>query len=195
MKLLVAAVLTTAVATSWVMVPGKASEDLSGIPTVSSAQADYFLKLDGIEGESTDGRHKGEIQIESFSWGVSQTGAHGSGGGGGAGKASFQDISFTTSVSKASPKLFLAAASGEHIKQAVLYGRKSGGSQNDYYKITLSDVMVSSYQSSGDQTDVPTDSFSLNFAKIEFEYVPTKADGSLDAPVKAGWDVKANKKI
>jgi type VI secretion system secreted protein Hcp len=198
-KLLAAAVLTAGIAASWVLVPGKAPGGLTDIPPAYSAQADYFLKLDGIEGESQDKGHKGEIEIDSFSWGLSQggsgiRGAIGAGGGGGAGKASFQDMSFTTSVSKASPKLMLAAATGEHIKQAVLVARKAGGDQQEYYRVQLSDVLVSSFQNDGGAAGVG-ESFSLNFAKIEFEYRPQKADGSLDAPVKAGYDVKANKKI
>lgn len=164
------------------------------------AAVDYFLKIDGVEGESTDDKHKGEIDIESFSWGLSNSGsaAHGAGGGGGAGKASFQDLHFTTPVSKASPVLFLACASGEHIPKAVLTCRKAGGrSQVEFYKVTISDLLVSRYEQAGSTTSetVPTDSFSLNFAKIEVEYRPVSADGSLGAAVRAGWDLKANTKI
>ena len=159
--------------------------------------SDFFLKLEGIDGESTDDKHKGELDIESFSWGVTQLGTGGYGGGGGAGKASFQDMHFTTKVGKGSPKLFLACATGEHIKKATLTVRKAGKEQQEYYKVTLSDCLVSSYQS-GDAaggTAVPTDQFALNFAKIEFEYKPQKADGSLDAAVKTGYDLGTNKKV
>lgn len=174
---------------------------------------DMFLKLDGIKGESSDAKHKDTIHIESFSWGLSQTGSHGSGGGGGAGKASFQDFSFISRVNAASPLLALACASGQHIKSAVLTARKAGGSQEDYLEIKLSDLLVSSYQSAGDSGD-PTgaqipgtpsvlpeepgevvESFALNFTKIEFSYKPQRADGSLGAPVKMGWDIKANTKV
>ena len=67
---------------------------------------DFFLKIDGIEGESTDGKHKGEIDLLSWSWGETQSGAHAAGGGGGAGKVSMQDFHFTMTVNKATPKLF-----------------------------------------------------------------------------------------
>ena len=158
---------------------------------------DFFLKLEGIDGESTDDKHKGELDLESFSWGVAQMGTGGHGGGSGAGKASFQDMHFTTKVGKGSPKLFLACATGEHIKKATLLVRKAGKEQQEYYKVTLSDCLVSSYQS-GDAAGgsaVPTDQFSLNYAKIEFEYKPQKADGSLDAAVKTGYDLGTNKKV
>src|SRR5258705_5385585 len=108
---------------------------------------DAFLKLDGIEGESTDAAHKGEIEVLSFSWGVNQTGSLVGGGGSGAGKASFQDLHFNTIVSKASPRLFKACATGEHIKKASLSMRKAGGrQQQEFLKIELEEVLVSSYQ-------------------------------------------------
>src|SRR5204863_3769217 len=148
------------------------------------------------DGESTDDKHKGEIDIQSFSWGVNQMGTHGSGGGGGAGKATFNDVHFSTNISKASPKLFLACATGEHFKKAVLTARKAGKDQQEYMKITMSDCLVSSYQDGGGSGGViPTDQFSLNFAKVEFEYKPQKADGTLDSAVKAGYDLGANKKV
>lgn len=158
---------------------------------------DYFLKMEGIQGESQDAKHKGEIEIESFSWGLSQTGTLAAGGGGGAGKVQFQDFHFTTRVSKASPSLMLGCATGQHIKEGTLIARKAGQEQQEFIKITLTDILVSSYQSGGSSGSdtLPTDQFSLNFAKVEFAYYPQKADGSLDAPVKGGWDLKANKKV
>jgi type VI secretion system secreted protein Hcp len=159
---------------------------------------DAFLKLDGIKGEVVESKHKDEIEIESFSWGVTQTGTLAFGGGGGAGKAQFQDFHFTSNTSKASPQLFIKCATGEHIKDGTLSLRKAGREQEQVFlKITLTDVLVSSYQtggSAGGET-VPTDQFSLNFAKIEYTYTPQKPDGSLDSAVQATWDIKQNKKV
>lgn len=170
--------------------------DFPAILTADAAAVDYFLQIDGIEGESTDDRHNGEIEILSFSWGETNAGTHAGGGGGGAGKVQMQDFHFTTSMSKASPKLFESCATGQHIKQAVLTARKAGGDQQEYLKVTLTDVLISSYQTDASRGDVvPTDSFSLNFAKIEFEYKPQKPDGSLDTTVRAGYDLKLNKKV
>jgi type VI secretion system secreted protein Hcp len=160
------------------------------------AAVDYFLKIEGIEGESTDDKHKNEIDVMSWSWGETQSGTHAGGGGGGAGKVSMQDFNFVMSVNKASPKLMLACATGEHIKGAKLTCRKAGGEQQEYLTITFSDLLVSSYQTGGSAGDsVPIDQASLNFAKLEFEYKPQKPDGSLDSPVKTGYDVKLNKKV
>ena len=159
--------------------------------------SDYLLKLDGIKGESTDSKHKDEIEIESFSWGVTNPGTFSSAGGGGAGKCSFQDLHLTSRVSVASPNLMVACASGQHIKSAVLTVRKAGKEQQEYYIVKLSDTLVSSFQSGGSEgaNALPVDQFSLNFAKIEFEYKAQKPDGTLGAPVKGGWDLKQNKKV
>jgi type VI secretion system secreted protein Hcp len=175
--------------------PGAPGGTGSPPPAPQAAASDYLLEIDGIKGESSDKKHKDTIELESFSWGVSQTGLHSSGGGGGAGKASFQDLHFTTPVNKSSPLLFKRCATGEHIKKAVLYVRKAGGNQEDYLTIKLSDVLVSSYQTKpSDGSDaVPTDEVSLNFAKIEFDYRPQLSNGALGAPLHGGWDLKANK--
>jgi type VI secretion system secreted protein Hcp len=160
--------------------------------------SDYLLKIEGIKGESGDAKHKDEIEIESFSWGATQTGSFAHGGGGGAGKVSFQDIHFTMHVNAASPTLAAHCADGTHIKAAILTVRKAGKDQQEYYLIKLSDAIVSSYQSGGagaGASSVPTDSFSLNYAKIEYEYKMQKPDGSLGAGVKMGWDLKKTAKV
>ncbi len=158
------------------------------------AAVDYFMKIEGVAGESTDDKHKGEIDIMSFSWGETQQGSHGGGGGGGAGKVQMQDLHFTKKVDKATAPLFLACAVGSHLKSVVIVARKAGKTQQEYLKYTLSDCLVSSYQVGGSQGDVvPMEQISLNFAKIEIEYKPQKADGTLDAAAKAGYDLKAQK--
>lgn len=155
---------------------------------------DYFLKLKGIEGESQDDKHKGEIDVLSWSWGESQTGTMAGGGGGGAGKVTMSDFSFVMRVNKASPKLLKACALGEHIGEATLVCRKAGKGQQEFLTIKLTDCLVSSFQTGGSAgSDFETDSISLNFAKINYEYKAQKADGTLDGAIKAGYDLKANK--
>ena len=160
------------------------------------AHVDYFLKLDSIDGESTDDKHKNEIDVMSWSWGETNSGTHAAGGGGGAGKVSMQDFHFTMAANKATPKLMLACATGQHIPKATLTCRKAGTEQQEYLVVNLSDLLVSSYQTGGSSGDViPTDQISLNFSKIEFEYKPQDVKGAMGSAVKAGWDVKANKKV
>ncbi|MGH9369721.1 MAG: Hcp family type VI secretion system effector [Thermoanaerobaculia bacterium] len=160
------------------------------------AQTDFFLKLDGVPGESADDKHKGEIDVESWSWGATQAGTMDRGGGGGAGKIQMQDFHFVMKVNKATPKLMLACAKGEHIPNAVFVARKAGGKQEEYLNLKFGDVMVSSYQTGGSVGQViPMDQISLNFSKIEMEYKEQQKTGGTTGPVKAGWDVKANKVI
>lgn len=156
------------------------------------ALVDYFLKIAEAPGESQDAKHKDEIQVLSFSFGESQAGTMAFGGGGGAGKVQMQDFHFTMNVNKATPKLMALCATGTHMKSAILTARKAGKDQQDYLKVTFTDCLVSSYTQSGDANanHLPTDSCSLNFTKIEFEYKPQNADGTLGAPIKTGYDLK-----
>ena len=162
--------------------------------------SDFFLKLDGIKGESKDDHHKEEIDVLSFSWGASQSGTFGQGSGGTGGKVSISDISLQMYFSKASTELMAACASGKHIKEAILYCRKStgDGGQQEYMTFTFSPVIVSNYQTSGSSggTDVPMDALSLNYGKVKVEYKMQVDDkGTLQAGTPFGWSVEENKKF
>lgn len=157
----------------------------------------WFLKVDGIAGESTDSAHKGEIDVQSWSWGVSRSGGTGSGGGGGSGKAAFDDFHFVSRISTASPPLLTACATGSHIKQATLSGTRGAGKSKsvDYLKYKLSDVTVTNVQQFDGEDQVPSEQFSLNYSKVEVTYFPQTTSGKIGSPVTFGFDVKANKKI
>jgi len=159
------------------------------------AAVDYFLKIDGIEGESGDHKNPKQIQLESWSWGETQSGSHSYGGGGGAGKVSMQDFHFVMKVNKASPKLMEHCASGQHIKEALLTCRKAGKEQQEFLKVKFSDLLVSSYQTGGSANGdvIPLDQIALNFTKIEFDYKEQKPDGTLGGAVHGGWNLKENK--
>ena len=144
--------------------------------------ADYFLKIDGIAGESQNPRHQGEIEVESFSW--SETYLASAPGAGGAGKVHIQDLHITKQTDKASPLLMLAAASGRHFASAVLAAQRPGKEPLDYLVISLGGVMVNSYQIGAPAGQpVPTDQVSFSFRQIEIVYRPQLPDGSLDTPV------------
>ncbi|HEY3636371.1 MAG TPA: type VI secretion system tube protein Hcp [Caldimonas sp.] len=161
------------------------------------AQVDYFLKIDGVDGESTDDKHKGEIELESFSFGATNAGSFSSGGGGGSGKVALHDFNFVKKIDKSSPKLFASCATGEHLKTATLVCRKAGKDQQEFLKITLSPILVSSFQNGGSAGSdvIPMDQISINYGKIEVEYKEQKPDGSLGGAVIGGWDQTANKKV
>src|SRR2546421_162632 len=159
------------------------------------AAVDYFLKIDTIKGESKADKHKDEIDVQSFSFGASQSGTFAIGGGGGAGKVAMQDFHFTMGMNTASPALFLACATGQHVPKAVLTCRKAGKDQQEFLKYTMSDILVSSYQTggSGGGDIIPQDQISLNFAKIEIEYKEQDATGKLTGSVKKFFDLKTVK--
>jgi type VI secretion system secreted protein Hcp len=155
---------------------------------------DIFLKLGDIKGESHDDKHKDEIDILAWNWGVSQAGSGHGGGGHGVGKASFSDLNFTHNLDKASATLLKLCATGEHIKKGTLIQRKAGKGQQEYLTINMEDILVSGVQaaSAGGQGNT-SENVTLNFAKVEIEYKPQKPDGSLDAGVKFKYDIKASK--
>ena len=160
---------------------------------VFGGAVDYFLKVDDVKGESMDYNHKGEIDIMSWSWGVSQPSAARREAG--AGKVQSREVNFTTFANKASTAFFQACATGKHFKQAILTGRKAGKAQQDYYKVIFTDVVVSSYQTGGSTQSnaLPMDQFTFTFGKVELWYAAQNPNGSLEPFMKAGFDVTANR--
>ena len=154
---------------------------------------DMFLKITDVKGESKDKQHSGEIEIESFSWGATQLGTSSHGTGGGAGKVSMQDFHFVMRNNSASPTLFLFCANGKHLKEAKLTCRKAGGKQENFLVVTMSDVLISSYQTGGSQGgEVPMDQIGLNYSKIEIDYLAQDEKGITKSAGKKWWDMKTN---
>jgi type VI secretion system secreted protein Hcp len=157
---------------------------------------DMFIKIGDIKGESKDDKHKEEVDVLAWSWGLSQTGSFAHGAGGGSGKVSVQDISLTKYVDASSTALMLAACKGTHIKQAVLTVRKAGDTPLEYIKITLDSVLVSSLSTGGSGgEDRLTENLSLNFAKFKVEYTTQADTGGKGSTSTAAWDVAANKAV
>lgn len=160
----------------------------------SNSSVDLFLKLDGIAGESIDAKHKDEIQLLSFSWGASNPVTVATGGGAHGGRARATEFAFVARTSKASPLLFLNCATGKHIRSGLLTVRKAGELSVEYIKITLTDILVSSYkEASDDAGGPPADWASLNFGRLQFAYYPTNVDGALGQPVTTSWDFRLNR--
>ena len=157
---------------------------------------DVFIKIKGVEGESQDERHKGEIDVLSWSWGMSQGAKFGAGGGGGAAKVSIQDLSLTKYVDCASNALMLACCKGTHIAEATLVVRKAGDKPLEYIKLVLSNVLVSSLSNGGSAgQERPTESVALNFEQYRFEYVTQTAAGAGLGARTAGWNLSTNSAV
>ncbi len=156
---------------------------------------DMFLKLDKIKGESKDKVHKDTIDVLAWSWGLSQSGSTHVATGSGSGKASFQDISITKYVDKASATIMEYVATGDHIDKAQLIVRKAGGKPLEYIKIDLKNLLVSSYATGGSGgEEMLTEQITLNFAEIKVSYIPQKPDGSGAAAVDFGFNIPENSK-
>ena len=159
---------------------------------------DMFIKIGDIKGESVDDKHKGEIDVLAWSWGMSQSGTTHAGGGGGAGKVNVQDISFTKHIDSSSSVLMMSACLGTHHPEATLVVRKAGGKEAiEYIKIKLKEVLVTSVSTGGSGgEDRLTENVTLNFAEFEYAYQPQKTDGSKDGgPKEFKFSIEKNKKI
>lgn len=156
-----------------------------------AAAFDYFIRLEGIEGESTDKVHSKEILLDSFTFGAANTIVVTATTGGG-GKVSFSDLLAAAKLSKASPKLYLSTATGARIPTVQLSARKNAATF-DFYTIKLTDVFITSVQTQGKSGDLPTESMSLNFGKVTWTYTPTSTKGTADTPVTTFWDLRTHK--
>ena len=152
--------------------------------------SDIFAKIGDIKGESTDSKHKDEIEVLSFSWGVTNSAKI---KGSGAGKATFTDLSFLHGIDKASPNLLSACATGAHLKEATITHRKAGKGQQEYLIIKMNDVIITGVALADSSVVAGSETVSMAFAKVDLEYKPQKADGSLDAGIHFKFDIKANK--
>lgn len=159
------------------------------------ALAETFLRLGDIKGESTDQKHKDEIEILSFT--QSWTNSVGSaGGGGGAGKLQCGAITLMKSIDRSSPLLLKAIARGEHIKDAVITFRSANGEikSPEYYTITMDDVFVTELgQTDSADPNRIFEKLVLNAGAFEFKYTPTDLKGGLGTPVSFKWDCSSNK--
>jgi len=177
------------------------------------ADVHYFLKIEGIEGESIDDKNKGEIELRGFAFEETQKSAGEAGGGMVSGKVKMQDLVVRAECNKASPLLFLSCANGRQFKNATLTCKKATGQggQDWYLKWTLEEVLISEYKHVGHVADathdvnlspidacsgsviIPLEEFHLAYRSIKMEYRPQKDDGSFDPAVSGCWDRKANK--
>lgn len=172
----------------------------AGTPTNSPAvftraPSSYYLELSGIKGESTADKDANAIDVDSFAFGDEATTTRFGAGGAGAGRVHFDDLTIRKDIDSSSPQLFEDSASGQHIQKAVLIAVKDGASPHQYLKITLSNVLVSSYhvESQEPAGDGEVETITLDFQQISYQYEPQNSDGSSGAPSTVGWNVSENK--
>lgn len=150
---------------------------------------DTHIKFDGVDGEATHKDHKGETEVLSWSWGVSNASAV-SGGGSGKGKGTPGEFNFVHNYDKASPVLSKKCAQGAHFPSVIVTARKSGEGQKDFLKVTMKEVMITSVQPAGSQGGDLMESVGMTYGFVEFAYKPQDDKGALGGEVKFGWDIK-----
>lgn len=151
---------------------------------------DYFLKIEGIDGESQDPKHMDEIQVKHFEMNLTNRGRHGNYG---VGKAFFDDARFEAYIDRAYPKLKQSCAKGEHLPKAVLTCRKAGKNQMDFLRVTLSDVLITSCKLDYGEDPMPIVHFTLSFAKEQIEYKEQNADGTLGGALTGLADLRGKR--
>jgi type VI secretion system secreted protein Hcp len=153
-----------------------------------------FIRIGEIKGESRDSRHRDEIEVLSWAFGLTNPAGVSSGGVDVTGRASFHDITFTHLIDRSSPSLMLACASCASLKDARLTIRKTGTTTpQEFLVIVLQDVVVTGVECSGTEAAGGlVEQVSLNFARIDFEYKAQKPDGSLDDGAHFKWDLQSN---
>ncbi|SMC22866.1 type VI secretion system secreted protein Hcp [Andreprevotia lacus DSM 23236] len=160
---------------------------------------DSYLKIGDVKGESTDDAHKDWIELYSFSLGISNPVTVGSATGGlTAGKASFSSFSVMKKYDKASVKLASASAAGKHFDKCEVELCLTTGAKHTYIKYVFEDCMIESIQWSGSSggDDRPTESLSIAYGKVTWEYTPIKHDGTTDSKIgPEGWNVTTNVKV
>ena len=182
-----------------------------GLFTTKMSELDYFIKIDQIPGESTDEKHKDEIEVLSYAFGMKHgdAGSTSTGGARTAGRVSHQPFRFTKVTDKASAMLLEKCCNGTHIPKAVFTAHRATGQMQKYMQIDLSDIIVSFWGSAltaptdreegaeaGGGTKLTYEEVSLNYGSIKFTYTVTDhKTGKAAGDVFAGWDLVANKKI
>lgn len=146
---------------------------------------DHFLKIDGIEGESVHAGYRGAIELESFTWGEQQ----------GPGKVELRDVEFTAQVSRASPRLLRACASGEHFDKAEIQCAPQTSGSPTVFRLIFTGVLVAAYEVNGQQSGPPVERVRLLYGKVECEYRMRRADGSLGEPIRGGFDAVGNQPL
>jgi type VI secretion system secreted protein Hcp len=153
---------------------------------------DYYLKLDQIDGESSDDKHKNEIQLMSWSWGAAQVSSVAGTGGSGAGKADLSDFSVMTYFDKATPKFFKSICAGTHVKTGTMSAIKSGADGKPYLKVDFKEMFVTNLSISG-SSEIPTVSISFSYNEIKIDYSTQNEQGNITSTGAVTFNTKENK--
>ncbi|MFN3985500.1 MAG: Hcp family type VI secretion system effector [Rhodocyclaceae bacterium] len=158
-----------------------------------SSHQDFFVKIQGIQGESKDAKHRGWIDVLSWAYGVSQSASTEVGGGGGVGRAHFSALTFIHEVDRSSPNLMQYCAAGKHIDIVELVCCKAGDGPQEYIHLYLEDCLITRVTPFGKPDSARVlEGVAISFAKIRIETREQRANGSMTAAITGTWDIKRN---
>jgi len=157
---------------------------------------DFFMKLDRLQGESKDAKHRDELEVLSWSFKMNQAASFIRGGGGGTGKVQIGDLQFTHWVDRATPYLIQECCNGKHFDKAILTCRKAGGHPIEFFKIEMHHVIISSIQWDDEhRNDQMTEKVTLSFSKLLCSYTEQNPDGSAGPTARVSWDIAKNSEM
>jgi type VI secretion system secreted protein Hcp len=146
-----------------------------------------------IPGDSTIKGFEGQTNILSLSFGSTAAAEFNSSSSGGTfGGSNVQEILITKYVDASTPKLFALCANGGHIKKCKITMLRSGRMGFTPYLIyELDDTLITSMDISASD-ERPIESISLNFTKININYIQLDEAGNRKDNVPATFDLKTN---
>ena len=159
---------------------------------------DAFLRIDGINGESTDSTHRGGIELLDYELGVGQRASSppGTAGGAAAERADFSELSFSKWADTSSPLLAVACASGMHIDRVTVELCRAGAGKVRFMEYEMKDCLISSFTTNGGEDDYPTDNVSIHYGSIIWRYTRQLPKGGLPSGCTAGgWNLRKNCKM
>lgn len=157
---------------------------------------DMYMRVDGVQGESKDSNHRHWTNIQSYAWGATQPGNMATGSGGGVGKASFSDLHVVAVIDKAAPAVLKYCANGRHLPQVEISVCKAGGTQIEYLRITLSEVLVTSVQQGASKdSDAVSVDYAFQAANVKKQYWEQTDQGTKGSESVLAWNIKENREV
>lgn len=163
---------------------------------VLHAQSGYYLKIDGIEGESTTKGYEGWSDIEAFSQSIHQADGGATGAARRRSAAVLEDMILVKEMDQSSPKLQEAVSSGKHFPKVEIHltTTSGGGARVVYCSYELKNAMITSYNLSGGREEVPTEELAIDFEEIKVVYTKYDSRGRKTGNVEYSWKVEKGTK-
>ncbi len=109
------------------------------------------------------------------------------------GPAAHAELRAVKTVDRLSPVLLTHLCEAQPVPLVRVEAKETTADHVRYYAIQLREVLVTSLSVAATNTsDAPVESFSLNYAKIQWTYIETDASGLPGSASSTDWDLLAN---